>query len=858
MSRNWLLVRRQTLLSREAPAACANDVNQRHMILDRPNDIHCRRIHRYLRGIGVHWPIVCLAFMVVLFFADSLFLGRAILMRDMFCDGLPWRRFAAQAFRDGAVPLWNQYSRYGQPFVANPQSAVFYPPHLLFVCLPSMAALKLSLALHLLLAGVSMFALCRHWKMAVLPALLAAVSLTFSSYMVAKLEFHSVAVAIPWCPLALLLASKGIEAWRQGIAQRAWRGGILRSLPCVLGLALVFSFQYLAGQPQPFAFTLMLVAAYVVARPLVLRELRVLAASVMGLILAAVLALCLSMPQFLLTWELVPLSIRAESMDPGLHMASVHPRHLLTVWLPFLYGRPGYFGRWWGSSSSLFEFWIGTYYVGILPLVMMSFALFYLKPERSPRKADASRFLCLFFIGMGVFGLLMAFGKYTPFYMLLYDYLPGFSRLRWPAKSLLLVVFSMSVLSGLGYQRFLEETQDSRRPWRKRTGIVLGAWLLVWICVAVGYVWVRQKPEFFQWLTHGAFQPDATKMADLLSDYVRALLFLGLGLAATGGVLLGGRKRKFAAAAILCVAYANLFVVSRQIHYVTDDEVYEVSTDSALPGISPSRLRWFRVHSAYAEAQQWMYGCRNTELYHWAKRSSLGEVWLPLRVCKTSGGGTLAMRRPLKIHQLMHNLPGLQRERLADLLSIRYVISGEPFQRILSGKAPPGVRWMERSSALPRARLVRKCHVVPDWRKALGLMLSASFDPLLEATLENAPSGVSADAQPGPEKDGWTIGRVISMTDGWNRVDLEVEADERALLVLNDVWYPGWVSKVDGQEKTILRANVLFRGVMVEPGRHKVEFTYRPWRFRFGIVVSGVTLLALIAGGALCLKFRTW
>jgi len=53
-------------------------------------------------------------------------------MRDAFCDGPAVARLAAQAAHDGRVPLWNSWSLFGQPFVANSQSAVFYPPHLLF------------------------------------------------------------------------------------------------------------------------------------------------------------------------------------------------------------------------------------------------------------------------------------------------------------------------------------------------------------------------------------------------------------------------------------------------------------------------------------------------------------------------------------------------------------------------------------------------------------------------------------------------------------------------------------------------------------------------------------------------------
>jgi len=61
-----------------------------------------------------------------------------------------------------------------------------------------------------------------------------------------------------------------------------------------------------------------------------------------------------------------------------------------------------------------------------------------------------------------------------------------------------------------------------------------------------------------------------------------------------------------------------------------------------------------------------------------------------------------------------------------------------------------------------------------------------------------------------------------------NGVALDVETDHAGLLVLHDIYYPGWEATVDGEPRPILRANLLFRGVEVGPGRHRVEFRFRP------------------------------
>ncbi|MGO9685082.1 MAG: YfhO family protein, partial [Beijerinckiaceae bacterium] len=61
-----------------------------------------------------------------------------------------------------------------------------------------------------------------------------------------------------------------------------------------------------------------------------------------------------------------------------------------------------------------------------------------------------------------------------------------------------------------------------------------------------------------------------------------------------------------------------------------------------------------------------------------------------------------------------------------------------------------------------------------------------------------------------------------------NAVELNVETDTAGVVVLHDLFYPGWRVRVDGQERPVLRANILFRGVEVPAGHHKVRFSFEP------------------------------
>ena len=75
-----------------------------------------------------------------------------------------------------------------------------------------------------------------------------------------------------------------------------------------------------------------------------------------------------------------------------------------------------------------------------------------------------------------------------------------------------------------------------------------------------------------------------------------------------------------------------------------------------------------------------------------------------------------------------------------------------------------------------------------------------------------------------------------------NRVTVDLAGGEGGFLVLGDVWFPGWVCRVDGLEVPIHRANHAFRGVAIPSGAKEAEFAFEPRSYRLGWWVSAVSL----------------
>ena len=80
-----------------------------------------------------------------------------------------------------------------------------------------------------------------------------------------------------------------------------------------------------------------------------------------------------------------------------------------------------------------------------------------------------------------------------------------------------------------------------------------------------------------------------------------------------------------------------------------------------------------------------------------------------------------------------------------------------------------------------------------------------------------------------------------------NRLTVKVNADGPALLVLSQLWYPGWQVTVDGRAQgSPLRTDYLFQGVPVEAGSHTVELRFTSPLWRLGWVLAGVAAVVLL------------
>src|SRR5713226_8743451 len=174
------------------------------------------------RVISVRWPlsadrsvVVGLLAAALAFYYPLVFLGRALVDYDAFVYFYPQRMYLAQSLWAGRIPLWDPDLFLGVPFLANPQTAVLYPPSWLFLLGPVQVIYAAQLVLHAFLAATFTYLLARQ-AFGVLPlaAAIGGLAYAFGGFAVGQGGHLNQISAAAWLP-AVLLAYDRFAATRR-------------------------------------------------------------------------------------------------------------------------------------------------------------------------------------------------------------------------------------------------------------------------------------------------------------------------------------------------------------------------------------------------------------------------------------------------------------------------------------------------------------------------------------------------------------------------------------------------------------------------------------------------------------------
>lgn len=802
------------------------------------------------------WPaadalaLAALTIYTLLFYRTLLFSGLAFAGYDSFTYFFPLKQYAAERIARGELPLWNDRLFLGAPFLANIQTALFYPLDALFVVLPFWIAINTSIVLHGWLAAAAMYLFCRAGlRLRAEAALVGALAFAFGGYFTAHADHLNQVHTSAWLPLLLLA---GVRA-----ATGTWRW--------TLAGGAVFAAQLLAGHTQEAYYSGLALGGLAVWTALAGRacawraRLRpVLLAGAMPAVGAGLAAI-----QLLPAVELAQHSYRQGGVPiEEAAQYALDRLRLLEALLPG-YWRPG-------NAPSVEQ--IG--YTGVVALVLALLAL--AAWAGGLRRTPAPRALPAALAVMAVLAVILALGTYTPLYGLLYHYLPGFNAFRAPGRLLLLWTFASAALAALGLDALLGATRNAARLRLAR-------------CFALAVTLLALAGAIYAVRTYLVRSSQALPEGGGAAMW--ALAALGtLGLI---GLTLSGAVPARPVAWTLCLALAGELYAAGlglPVHHPTAPDVYEQERPTL------QHLRWLMAQDGEAAGRMLSIVPEPLALpdagalqhTHAGRLDALGTenllkftqfkegLWpnlsaaFGLQSIDGYDGGLLPTRDYARLAALLFRTGDaphvtLWRQamarrgtrpdpQLSGLLGLRYLLESRS-EAVAPGWIEPAepltgpVRVLVNAAALPRSYVVPYAIVAgPEEAARLLSERAAGLDPAVAIVLEQSPperfAGLSRTpaevAQTGrPDPPGEA--RIIYAAP--EELRIMVHLARPGFLVVSDSWYPGWRATVDGSPAPILKANLALRAIPLEAGTREVRLLYDPLSVKAGAMVSAATLV---------------
>ena len=734
--------------------------------------------------------------------------------------------FAGACWRGGSIPLWNPYIMLGQPFLGEGQAALFHPLSWLFIALPTGAAYNWIVACCLLFAGLAFYGYLRALRLSTDTAFCGALVWSFSNIFVARIAGGHLTNLLIFFELPLMLMF-----W-----ERHRQSGSLRPL---LGLALVYALMILAAHPQFLYIFSLFFMCYVLVQSAVAASAGRAAALEEGKAIVrlggfVLLGIGLGAVQLLPTADFARESSRTLASIEFCGSFSFPFRSLLTLLAPHFFGFTDArgFGQYWGGGN-IYEM---LAYLGLLPLVLLLPGVF-----AAPRRRRLPLLACALLF------LLLALGNNTPLFPLIYKYVPGFNIFRGPSKCMHVTLFCLATFSAYGLEALLHPrgAASRRNLWAAlgvaAAGFVVALTLFVYLIPfheALGSHWRQLMGAVIGFDDSKILASDVNDAAHVAAlDLLRAMLFLALAAllatlawSARWGARWPRARRPLALALIL----ADLLCVFLPLFKT--DQVARIRVPEALAAPLKANPAPPRVLAPEVQA--------NAPMLHGFSSPS-GYVGANLE--RYNRFINAAQGVPLDTAQLFdpinNYVPGLR----FFAFDYQILMNNEVTSAVKPLAQAAGQSLVRFPEPFPRAYLAATPRACANEQEALqyvldngqALLESPAVEPGAAALPPAAP--LAADEQV----------RITAFSP--NRVELEAKAAQPRLLALAEAWEKNWKATVNGKPAPVLPANHLFRGVIVPKGTSRIVFTYAPAAFRWGALLS---LLSLSGALALGLRLR--
>lgn len=755
------------------------------------------------------WRIAVFAVLTIGFLADVTWLWNdAVVPWDSKNHFYPMFRFLGEQMSSGAVPLWNPYHFSGHPTAADPQSLLFSPTMLALAYFAPRASMQLfdaAIMAHLTFGGLGILLLFRRRGWLPLGAILSAAIFILGASASSRLQHTGMILSYSFFPWALW-------ALEMALAKRSYLYGF------VFG---VFAALMAQGRDQvAYLFCLWLIAAlvYEVFRtPHWFTYLR----RRIGLILfmGGVGAILLAIP-ILLTLQFLGQSNRPNIAFGVAAEGSLSLVNFITLAVPNFFGSLDWNYDYWGPGYETITRgdWtdraINYLFIGTIPTILLVW-----HGIAGRRLADPA---IRMFAAVLIFTIVYAIGRFSPLFEIIFDHLPGVSLYRRPADATFALQFCLGIVSGyLANQALMHGAPVLSGTSSRNLLLISSAGLVTALVVAALLFSYKQNhlahsvAALALTTAFGAVAVCALLKISNRTLAMMALIFLGCVelLVRDGASSLNSEPTNIYA------PYATLKPEFKTGLDLLQAEIAKSHSNGTYP-----RVEVLGMNGPWMNASM-VFGFENTVGYNPLRISDYERIVGP-----GDNSGDVSLRH------FPANFRGYS-STLAKMLGLEYVMLDRPLPKLPRHFPRPiasliysteGMYIYKLRPSIPRAYFAINAKSV-DSEAIIDGDAIPDFDHDHEVLIdENSPEKLIRTYSAGVTTTS-ANSTVAIKTMRANYSVIEVETDQAGLLVLHDIYYPGWRASIDGTPTPIYRANILFRAIEMPKGKHTVRFEYAPF-----------------------------
>ena len=735
--------------------------------------------------------ILLLAAVVALFFWKILFTNQfAIIVGwEGTNQAYAWYSFAVKAIQQGVLPLWNPYTLSGHTYLGEPQTSLFYPFKLFMYLWPLGASGVLSerifhesYVLAHFLAACFMFFFAREVGIKDNFAAFVAAACFTFGGMFGKLGWVNLTDSGVWLPLIFLFLLRAFRSESNGLR-------VLNACYCGLCMAMAI----LAGSlHMPLMDVIVVVSASFFfawqpsGSPMAHRPIRSrLIWTGIFIFVVGIVSFAAASLQLLPSAEYAPLARRWTGEWSGLFGTRIP--YVVTT------GENGIMTSL--GPRSIFAFLFGgaglgggefSTYFGVMPLLLTVIGLW-----RNWEKPWI-RYLA----GLGMLAWFYAIGSYSFLHGLLYVLIPLMDKAWESGRFLYLTHFATALLAGFGAQTLFSGDPRSENSLYRINRIL--QWIVIVLALALGIPALLGKPDVVEWS---------------YATFFFVITTWGLFV-----YIIRGNRAGWARFLLVAVILCDLNVMTWQ-QGLENKMIVRKNGPSAF-----DQMMSVREAADFIKSRPGLY---RVDLEGGSMPSSMGDVW---GVQTTDGwGGTM----------LDDYLPVRWSPNGSCLLNVRYILGSAKDTR--ENPIFTGHEWKvyEKPSYCPRAWVVRSVEVEPSHEKLIERIKDGKFDPLRVAMMSERPEVFQENDSPDTSK----VSFQHYEDEGF---ELTVKAHSAGLLVLSEIYYPGWEATVNGKAAHIYKVDGLLRGIVVSGGENHIVMRYSPLWIRVGSILTALAFLGTI------------